>query len=454
LETLLTKAKDRLEMSMKVELWSIDDEGFVLAIASNLLFSCIIMSNSVKTKLLENPTQGEIILADELLRIRDESRIFAFVWDFIHYSIFSAATMAFQIDLLLFLIPIGSTLLQATVILLSLGMFIMPIHSRIKTPSQSIESVYDTSRQDAEYEVFGELDRGVFSLFIGGRKRTRIDESTEFRLGMLPGPLLISVICGTISFIIFTTILSVISEWIPFLVLPLSLLFASMGFAFTFELANPMKSIYSEHLADFTDSLFNDEQTRLLEKMIHELPGYTEFCVRKRKVQPNRIFLKIDHEDEIGLKSATISDTVVKTLENPEDLLVYTVAELKRNMASRRENRIAGYLLGIITLLFFCIFLLHTTFPEVMILIIFLYLAFLFGFIVLLMGRIRRSLRKIDVEVQRIHPSFYKILENLQNRGNPFEVKQHKERFEYLQKCHQINLRITTRIEDREFQSD
>ena len=37
LETLLTKAKDRLEMSRKVELWSIDDESFVHAIASNLL---------------------------------------------------------------------------------------------------------------------------------------------------------------------------------------------------------------------------------------------------------------------------------------------------------------------------------------------------------------------------------------------------------------------------------
>ena len=443
LESLVSRAKDRLEISRKVELWSIDDNGFVLSRATNLLFSCIIMSKSTMNKLLEKPNFGEIILADELLLIDRGSRGFEFVWNYMHYFLFSTAFFALQETFFRLLLPIGVIFIQAVILLLALALFTITIRSRYVPSNPDIESVYGMIRSDAEVEVFGMMDRGPFPFMRRSSSRARIDESSEFRFGMLPAPLIISAICGAVVYFIFAVPLSIFSEKMPFLVLPLSVLFASFGFVFSFELIYPMKYAKPATMSMQVQPPFEDDQTKYLTELLHRIPQYAELHFQKRKTISGFIIIEITKDSPSKCNYAHLSETVIQNLE-PDELLIYAIAEMRRNSSRQRSEKGFGRLLGIITLLillsgFFAIVVFHLPFLELILLLIFLYIGLFFGSIALMINRTNEKSRHIDREIQREYPSFLNILEKLQDKGYGFEAKEYKERFEYLAKCNLRN---------------
>lgn len=437
LESLLTKVKDRLEISRKIELWSIDDDEFVLAHTTNLLFSSIIMSNSVITRLIENPVFGEIIIADEALRIENGPRKFSFVSDFMHYSLYSTGVYLFEGAIFPLLVPFGVFFLQIAIILMAIALFLLPIQQRRATATLNIDMIYGVTRLEAEKEVFGAIDRG-FLPFIGSSSRRRIDESSEFRLGMIPTPLVISIICGFVTYIIFNTILSVVSEKLTFIAIPLSILFGTIGFAFSFELINPIKYETPENRSPYQNSSFEDEQTDSLSELLHELPQYLEFQVRKSKTWDGRVILVIRREQDTPYSNATLSDVVLKHLE-PNEILVYSLAELKRSEVRKNQDKWLGRFIGIITLLILLSGLLaaivfHQPIMELVILMLFLYIGLLFVIIAISTMRLGSKFQRVDVGIQKEYSSLYTILEKLQDKGNSYEMKEHKERFEYLKR--------------------
>jgi len=437
LESLLTKAKDRLDISRNIELWLIDDDGFVLVHTTNLLFSSIIMSNQVITKLLENPVFGEIIIADEALRIENGPRKFSFMWDFMHYSLFSIGVYLFEGAIFPFLVSFGAIVLQTVIILMSLVLLSLPIQQRRATASPHIGTIYGVTRIEAEKEVFGNIDRGFFQ-YMGSSSRPRINESSEFRIGMIPIPLAIFIICAFVIYIIFNTILSVVSERLPFIVIPLSILFATFGFYISFELINPTKYEVTEVDTSSDDLPFEDEQTATFAELLHEIPQYAEIQARKRKVWGNRIIMTLGHSQDPVSKLASLSETAINHLE-PEELLVYALAQLKRNEVSRNQDKWGWRLLKVVTPLiivygFYAIFISHYPFMEFVILLLFLYAGLIFAIFAIIGMRTRSKMEQIDIETQRKYPSLYTILEKLQDKGYSYEMKMHKERFEYLLK--------------------
>lgn len=445
LETLLSKAKDRLQIPQNIELWLTDDDGFVLVNTTNLLFSCIIMSNSVITRLLEKPTLGEIIVADEVFQIENGPRKFQFVWDFMHYSFFSTATYFLQESLLQLLLPVGVFIIQTGILLLALALFTFTIYSRRPTISLNIEAVYGITRLDAENEIFGEVDRGFFPLLRSSSK-PRMTESSEFRLGMLPAPLVISAICGFVTYIIFSTILSVVSEGMPYVVVPLSILFATIGFSFSFEIINPIKYENAGTHRPTQIPSFEDEQTTSLAELFHEIPQYADLLVLKRKTWDNRLVMTLGSEQDPLHNSGRISDVVLKHLD-PEELFVYALAEIERSNARNADNKWFGRFIGIISLLiflfgFFTVITIPQSVFEVVMLLIFLYVGFLFASIAIMTMRTNSKLQRVDVEILKEYPSLYSIIEKLQDKGNGFEVKQHKERIEYLARFNRTQSQI------------
>ena len=443
LESLVSRAKDRLEISRKVELWAIDDSGFVLTRATNLLFSCIIMSSSVINKLLEKPDSGEIILADELIRIDRGSRKFLFVWDFMHYFLFSTAVFALQETIFQLLLPVGVIFLQAMILLLALALFTFTIRSRYIPSKPDIDGIYGKTRADAEHDVFGEIDRGIFSFIGRSAPRARMDESSEFRIGMLPAPLVISLICGAVTYFIFTIPLPVFLEKLPFVILPVSVLFAALGFAFSFDLINPIKYVYPQSHSILEQPPFEDDQTQHLAELLHEIPQYAELHVQKRKTGIGRIRTEIFQDSDVLSNYAYLSDIVTGALE-PDELLIYAIAELKRNNLRQKDNKWIVRSLEIITLLIFlCGFLavvvFHQPIVELVILLLFLYAALIFGSLALSSVRINSKFRQIDRKIQREYPLFFDILEKLQDKGNNFERNAYKERFEDLEAYMRIN---------------
>ncbi len=436
LESLVSRAKERLEISRTVELWSIDDDGFVLTRETNLLFSCIVMSNSVINKLLEKPESGEIIIADELVRIEGSSRIFEFVWSLMHFFLFSFTIYAFQETLFQLLLPVGVILIQAVIILLALGLLIFVFSSRNSPPKPDIESIYGKTRFDVEHEVFGKIDRRLFSSMMWSAPRKRIDESSEFSLGMLPTPLIISLICGVATYFTFTVPLSIISEKIPFVVLPLCILFGTIGFAFSFEFLNPIRYVNSQSRHMQEQSLIEDSQTRQLAELLHKIPQYSELEVKKRKTISSNIVTEISQDRDKKHNYAILSDLATQTLELDE-LLIYSIAEMKRNNIRQQENRWSGRLFGIITFViilcgFPIIAVLYQPNMEIVILLLFLYIGLLFASIAILNSQVESKLRRVDRDVQREYPSFIHILEKLQDKGYSYGGKAIKERFETL----------------------
>lgn len=439
LESLMSRAKDRLEISRRVELWSIDDNGLVLTSATNLLFSCIIMSKSTMNKILEKPDSGEVILADELVLIDKGPRKFEFVWNYLHYFLFSTVVFAFQETLFQLLLPVGVIFIQVVIILLALAFFTFTVRSRYIPSKPDIESIYGMTRFDAEYEVFGRIDRGLLPFMRRSSSRARMDESSEFRLGMLPVPLFISVICGVLTYFIFTIPLSIISEKMPFVVLPLSILFGSIGFGFSLDLLNPIKYVYPQSRNEVENPPLEDNQTRHLAKLLHATPQYRELHVQKRTAISGSVVTEIVHPSEVRFYYAILSETVTQNLE-PDELLIYAIAEMRRNSSRQRIEKGFGRLSGIVIFsIFLCgivaFVIYHPPLEEFVLLLLFLCIGLLFVPLALMINRTNEQNLQVDREIQREYPSFINILGKLQDKGFGFEAKELKERFDYLAKC-------------------
>ena len=165
--------------------------------------------------------------------------------------------------------------------------------------------------------------------------------------------------------------------------------------------------------------------------------------VQKRKTGIGRIRTEIFQDSDVLSNYAYLSDIVTGALE-PDELLIYAIAELKRNNLRQKDNKWIVRSLEIITLLIFlCGFLavvvFHQPIVELVILLLFLYAALIFGSLALSSVRINSKFRQIDRKIQREYPLFFDILEKLQDKGNNFERNAYKERFEDLEAYMRIN---------------
>ena len=438
-ESLLKKAEDRLTLSKKVELWKTDDKGLVIANTSNLRFSCIILSDSVIAGLIQKPLYGEVIIADELLQIDRAPRRFSFIWDFVHYFLFSSATYVLQENFFrLVIVPFGAILLQTIILIIAAALITITLTSRRSAPIKTVESVYGTSIQDAEHEVFGKIDRGPFSFYGRSASKGRIDESSEFRLGMLPIPVLVSFICGSVAFIIFTTVLSVLSDNMPYIIVPLSFLFAAIGFGFSFELVNPIKYESSETSTDFQSRIYEDEQSQILAELFHEIPQYAGLEVRKRRLQNHDEVIDIGDKTDCTRNFVILSGTVIQIL-TPDELLVFAIAQMKQNEALKKGEKKLVRVLGVVALLVvltgvWTFLVLHIPMEELLLLLLFVLLGLMFGSLALFSMRNQDISERIDLDVHREYRTLYGILEKLQDKGNPFEMSAYKKRFDGLKR--------------------
>jgi hypothetical protein len=438
-ESLLKKAEDRLSLSKKVELWKTDEKGLVIANTSNLRFSCIILSDSVITGLIQKPLYGEVIIANELLQIDKAPRRFSFIGDFIHYFVFSSATYVLQESFFrIVIVPIGAILLQTIILIMAVALVTITLTSRQPAPIKTVESVYGISIQDAEYEVFGKIDRGLFSFYGRSASKGRIDESSEFTLGMLPIPVVVAFICGSVAYIIFRTVLSVLADNMPYVIVPLSFLFAAIGFGFSFELVNPIKYESSETSTDLQSRTYEDEQSQRLAELFHEIPQYAGLEVRKRRLQTHDEVIDIGDKTDDTRNFATLSGAVLQTL-TPDELLVFAIAQMKQNEALKKGEKKLVRVLGVVTLLVvltvvWTFLVLHMPMEELLLLLLFVLLGLVFGSLALFSMRNRDISERIDLDVHREYRTFYGILEKLQDKGNPFEMSAYKRRFEVLKR--------------------
>lgn len=438
-ESLLKKAEDRLSLSKTVELWKTDEKGLVIANTSNLRFSCIILSDSVITGLIQKPLYGEVIIANELLQIDRAPRKFSFIEDFIHYFVFSSVTYVLQESFFrLVIVPIGAILLQTIILIMAAALIAITLTSRRPASIRTVESVYGISIQDAEHEVFGKIDRGFFSFYGRQASKGRIDESSEFKLGMLPIPIVVAFICGSIAFIIFRTVLSVLADNMPYIIVPLSLLFAAIGFGFSFELVNPIKYESSEMSTDFQGRIYEDEQSQTLADLFHEIPHYTGLEVRKRRLQNHDEVIDIGDKADDTRNFASLSGTVLQVL-TPDELLVFALAQMKQNEALKKEEKKLVRVLGVVALLVvltgvWTFLVLHMPIEELLLLLLFVLLGLVFGSLALFGMRNRDISERIDLDVHREYRTLYGILEKLQDKGNPFEMSAYKKRFDSLKR--------------------
>jgi hypothetical protein len=438
-ESLLKKAEDRLSLSKTVELWKTDEKGLVIANTSNLRFSCIILSDSVITGLIQKPLYGEVIIANELLQIDRAPRKFSFIGDFMHYFVFSSATYVLQESFFrLVIVPVGAILLQTIILIMAAALVTITLTSRRPAPIKTVESVYGISIQDAEHEVFGKIDRSFFSFYGRSASKGRIDESSEFKLGMLPIPILVAIICGSVAFNIFTTVLSVLSDNIPYIIVPLSVFFASIGFGFSFELMNPIKYESSETSTDFQSRIYEDEQSQTLAELFHAIPRYAGLEVRKRRLQTHDEVIDIGDKTDYTRNFAMLSGAVLQIL-TPDELLVFAIAQMKQNETMKKGAKKIIHVLGVVVLLVvltgvWAFLVIHIPMEELIILLLFVFGGLMVGTLALFSMRNQDISERIDLDVHREYPTLYGILEKLQDRGNPFEMSAYKKRFQVLKR--------------------